>query len=52
MHALELVENLWTAPQRGATIMVLTGVQCTNLVHFLGFGMSIFSKNSFFIQNN
>jgi hypothetical protein len=35
MHALELRQNLWAAPQKGTTILVLTSIKCTILVHFL-----------------
>ena len=47
MHALELLENLWAAPQKGLTFLVPTKMKCTNLVHFLEFGLPLVWGNLF-----
>jgi hypothetical protein len=52
MHALELLENLWAAPQKGITILVPTKMKCTNLVHFLEPGLPFVFGNSFIIELN
>jgi hypothetical protein len=52
MHALELLGNLWAAPQKGVTILVPTKMKCTNLVHFLLFGLPHVWGNPFYIESN
>jgi len=47
MHALELRQNLWAAPQKGITILVLIGIKCTILVHFLTWTWPLCGLNPF-----
>jgi hypothetical protein len=47
MHALELRQNLWAALQKGISILVLTNIKCTNLVHFLALGWPLYEQNPF-----
>jgi len=46
MHALELWQNLWAAPQKGTTILVLTNIKCTILVHFFDLNMGFLRAQS------